>query len=369
MHHTTPPELSYWLRLSHVPGIGIARIKKMLTQFGSVEMTCRASRKALSAFQLKDEQITLLRHPNQSSIDYAVAWAQLPEHYIIPFNDARYPALLSEIVNGPAVLYVHGHYELLNAPQLAIVGSRSASYTGLDIATEFAFALAGAGLTITSGLAIGIDTASHRGALSAHGKTIAVQGCGLAHIYPKRNSSLAEQIVQNGCVISEFPLNAQPSAQHFPQRNRIISGLSLGTLVVEAAVHSGSLITAHYAVEQNRDVFAIPGSLRNATSLGCLSLIQQGAKCVTCVDDILNEISFESKNIPGSTVRNERSNRNVLLDSLERQVLACIEDLTTIDQICARCKLSPQCVTSILLQLELKDVIKTQPGGWASVTA
>lgn len=367
MHHTTLTELSYWLRLSHIPGIGIARIKHMLAKFGSVEMICRASRKMLSTFKLNDEQITALHYPNQCNIDDALAWAQLPKHCIIPFNDARYPALLSEIVNGPAILYVRGDHELLNTPQLAIVGSRSASYTGLEIATEFAFALAAAGLTITSGLAIGIDTASHRGALSAQGKTIAVQGCGLARIYPKRNSTLAQQIAQNGCLVSEFPLNAEPRAQHFPQRNRIISGLSLGTLVVEAAVYSGSLLTAHYAIEQNRDVFAIPGSLRNATSKGCLSLIQQGAKCVTCVDDILNELSFESNHTLRSTIINVHSYNTVHLDSLERQVLACIEDLTTIDQICARCKLSPQCVASILLQLELKDVIKTQQGIYVRV--
>lgn len=294
------------------------------------------------------------------------AWLQQSDqHHFIPLDDARYPKLLKEIADPPAALYVFGDYRALMQPQIALVGSRNPSHAGLELAHEFAFLLVKAGLSITSGLAIGIDTASHEGALSANGKTIAVLGSGLLQLYPKQNKSLAEKISKQGCVISEWPLNMPPARENFPQRNRIISGLSLGTVVVEAALKSGSLITAKLAAEQNRDVFAIPGSVRNPTSQGCLALIQQGAKCVVCVDDILNEIHFASQN-NAQFIQKEQVIQNDGLDQNDQRVLACIEyDVTTVDQICTRSKLSAPVVASSLLQLELAGVVKMRQGGYS----
>ena len=299
--------------------------------------------------------------------DIVLQWLREPNHHIISITDDRYPALLAEIPSPPPILYVKGDVEILSCPQIAIVGSRNPSFTGLELSTEFAFLLSQAGFVITSGLALGIDAAAHSGALNAGGKTIAVLGSGLQQIYPKRNAALAEKIASHGCLVSEFPLDTTPMPHNFPRRNRIISGLSLGTLVIEAALKSGSLITAHFAAEQGREVFAIPSSIRNPTAKGCLSLIQNGAKCVTCIDDILSEIQAVLKSPAAISYSSNNSNEHqTLLASTDNQVLACIDDeMTTIDQICVRSKLAPQLVTAALLRLELNSVIKRQFGGFA----
>ncbi|MCX7121549.1 MAG: DNA-processing protein DprA [Gammaproteobacteria bacterium] len=356
-------ELLYYLTLLQAPLVGVARIKKLLQHFGNIENICKASQGELQSQKLNDAQIHAIKKPNQKWNNTALEWATEKNHHIILFNDSRYPQLLKEIASAPPILYIHGELAILSQPQIALVGSRNPSHTGLELAEEFAYALSKAGLMITSGLALGIDTASHHGALNANGKTIAVLGSGLLQIYPFRNKKLAMQIADNGCLVSELPLNTTPIPANFPRRNRIISGLSLGTLVVEAALKSGSLITAHLALEQNREVFAIPGSLRNPTSQGCLSLIQQGAKCITSVNDILDEINSFSKNINLGPPLKTMLAPSHLLDKTEQLVLACIEhDSATIDQICNRSKLSTQSVSATLLQLELKDVIKNEFG-------
>ena len=234
----------------------------------------------------------MIKKPNRSWIDQSLEWIVHNDQHIVTIQDARYPRLLKEIHCPPILLFVKGDVDLLATPQIAMVGSRNPSPIGLELAREFAFDFATVGLCVTSGLALGIDGASHEGALKANGKTIAVLGAGLHHIYPQRHVKLSEKIATHGALVSEFPLQIAPMSKNFPRRNRIVSGLSLGTLVVEAALKSGSLITAHYALEQNRDVFAIPGSVRNATSSGCLSLIQQGAACVICADDVLKALSY-----------------------------------------------------------------------------
>ena len=292
-------------------------------------------------------------------------------HRIILFSDLGYPPLLKEISSAPQILYVQGDVTLLSQPQIAMVGSRNPSRNGVEIAEEFAAALSQAGFIITSGLARGIDTASHQGALKAGGKTIAVLGSGLNNIYPASNQKLAEKIMENGCLVSEYPLDCAPKAINFPKRNRIISGLSLGTLIVEAALKSGSLITAKFAVEQNRDVFAIPGSLRNPTSQGCLSLIQQGAKCVTSINDILNEMNINAMPIPPNNQGHTRNNKPTplyKLDQTERLVLACIEDDgATLDQICFRSKLAAHLIATTLLRLELRDVVQCHHGSYTKI--
>ncbi|OGT44915.1 MAG: DNA protecting protein DprA [Gammaproteobacteria bacterium RIFCSPHIGHO2_12_FULL_38_11] len=304
-----------------------------------------------------------MKHPNQQWNDIALQWREEKNHHIILLSDPSYPELLKEIASAPPILYVNGELETLAQPQIALVGSRNPSHIGLELAAEFAYALSQAGFIVTSGLALGIDTACHQGALNACAKTIAVLGSGLLHVYPVRNKALAKNITANGCVISELALNATPAPENFPRRNRVISGLSLGTVVIEAALKSGSLITARFALEQNRDVFAVPGSLRNPQSQGCLSLIQQGAQCVTSVNDILNEINIFSTNKNLSAPLKSIHAPIHKLDKTEQLVLACIEyDEATIDQICNRSKLSAQLVSATLLQLELKDVIKNAFG-------
>ncbi len=369
MHDTTTSELSHWITLSSLCGVGIKRIKKLLAQFGTIESICSASKNVLQTNGLSEKQIHQLKAPDKNTIKATLHWIEKGNHYFIPFTDTRYPSLLLEIPQPPAVLYVIGDPNILLYPQIAMVGSRKPTYTGLELAHEFSQQLSRAGLCITSGLAIGIDTASHQGALDANGKTIAVLGSGLLHIYPKKNASLATHIAKNGCVISELPLTTTPIAENFPRRNRIISGLSLGTLVVEAALKSGSLITAHYAAEQGREVFAIPSSIRNPLSMGCLSLIQEGAKCVTGIDDILNEIKTILPHYYNSNRhQNSPSTQNQMLDCTEQQVLACIEyEITTIDQICDRSKLAAQKVAAALLGLELNAVIKKQQNGYIKV--
>ncbi len=369
MHNSTTSEISYWITLSALQGIGIQRIKKLLAQFGTIESICNASIHHLKINGLNEQQINQLKAPDKNTIKTTLAWLEKNNHFYIPFNDPRYPKLLLQIPHPPAILYIMGDIDLLSCPQIAMVGSRKPTYTGLELAHEFSQQLSHAGFCITSGLALGIDTASHQGALNANGKTIAVLGSGLRHLYPKKNAGLAARIAENGCVISELPLTTTPIAANFPRRNRIISGLSLGTVVVEAALKSGSLITARYAAEQGREVFAIPSSIRNPLSMGCLSLIQEGAKCVTGIDDILNEIKtilphYYTRNHP----QNSPTTQNQTLDCTEQQVLACIEyDITTIDQICDRSKLAAQKVATALLGLELNAVIKRQQNGYIKV--
>lgn len=358
MHHITDSQWPYWFTLAQA-FIGISRLEKLLAYFRSAKHICKASSETLKQCRLSDDQIKTLKNPNQLWIEQALNWQSQPNHYVLLWTDERYPPLLKETTDAPPLLFIEGDIACLARPQIAMVGSRNPSYSGVEIAHEFAYQLAGAGLCVTSGLALGIDSACHEGALQAVGKTIGVLGSGLSCIYPHRNRDLARRIVDNGCLVSELLPSAGPLADHFPRRNRIISGLSLGTLIVEAALRSGSLITAKYALEQNRDVFAIPGSIRNATSKGCLSLIQQGAVCVTQVDDILNEFHIKARlnKIP------IQQPMNCTLDPNALQVLACIEnEPTSVDQICARSKLAAQEVSGALLQLELDGVVKMQYG-------
>lgn len=369
--NTNDHNLTAWLTLTHAHTIGIRTIQKCLRYFTSVTDLCAADDSILSQIGLSQEQIIQIKQPNKRLIEQALSWQQTDNsHHIITFSDLRYPALLKEIGQPPTLLYVVGDPHYLLQPQLAIVGSRNPSHNGLEFANSFAYQLAEIGFTITSGLALGVDGAAHRGALAAKGNTIAVLGTGLNQIYPKRHRALTEQIVQSGCLVSEFSLDSQPIPTNFPRRNRIISGLSLGTLVIEAATKSGSLITARYAAEQNREVFALPGSLKNPAAQGCLQLIQQGAKCVTNIDDILqeiNQLSFIPRN-PSSALnfKTPPSYESQVLESDLERILASVDhdNMTTIDQICERSKLASQTVVANLLTLELTGHVIAHQGGY-----
>tara|TARA_B100000446_G_scaffold124060_2_gene116155 strand:- start:8992 stop:10149 length:1158 start_codon:yes stop_codon:yes gene_type:complete len=278
-------------------------------------------------------------------------------------EDARFPSSLSNICQSPPLLYVKGAVELLDAPQIAFVGSRKASQSGSQTARRFARFLADAGIAITSGLAAGIDAAAHQGAIEANGKTIAVMGTGIDRIYPRGHQALADQILQKGgALVSEFMPGTAPHAGNFPRRNRIISGLSLGVLVVEAALKSGSLITARYALEQNREVYAIPGSIHNPLSRGCHSLIREGATLVETAEDIARELTAWC-NPTAARQESQDSEEKETLSEVELSVLDAIAfDVCTIDQLAERSNIATSILLAIVMQLELKGLISQSDG-------
>lgn len=288
---TTTTELQAWLKLAHTPGLNHARVQKLLEIFSCVEAVCAASQASLTRLGFLPEKTRLaLTHPNQADIELSLAWLENPQQHFIPQNHPDYPNQLRNIPDPPLGLFVQGDLRLLQQPQIAIVGSRNPDRYGREHAQRFAFALAECGINVCSGMALGIDADAHQGALNAGGDTIAVLGSGLQRIYPQRHQALAEQISQHGCLLSELPLTSPPRAQQFPRRNRIISGLSLACLVIQAALRSGSLITARLALEQGREVFALPGSIDNPLSKGCHHLLRQGAKLLESIEEILIEL-------------------------------------------------------------------------------
>lgn len=283
-------EVALWVALSLIKGLGSATLCQLLSRFGSPEGIFSAKQSQLS--EIVDQRLASTIHQgfDASSVSATLTWLQEAQNHIITLADNTYPKHLLEITTPPAILYAKGNLDLLNNPCIAMVGSRNATPQGEKNAEDFADNLSRQGLSIVSGMALGIDAAAHRGALNANGATIAVVGTGLDIVYPAKHKSLAHQIASKGLIISEFPLGTPSMAQNFPRRNRIISGLSLGCLVVEANIDSGSLITARLAAEQGREVFAIPGSIHSPVSKGCHQLIKQGAKLVESSDDILCEI-------------------------------------------------------------------------------
>jgi len=314
----------------------------------------------LQSYHLKENQIQSLLQPNQTQIDENLSWLdETSKRYIICFDDGRYPKQLKEISNPPLLLYCQGDISLLNNPQIALVGSRNCTPYGQEKSYQFAAELVQSGFTVTSGLALGIDGFAHQGALDAGGKTIAVLGTGLNNIYPKRHTKLALQVIDNGLLVSEFWPNSPAIPSNFPRRNRIISGLSLGVVVVEASKRSGSLITARYANEQNRELFALPGSVDNSQACGCHLLIQQGAKLVINVDDIIEE--FEHLCNPYKTV----SSQELPLYQEEHPLLAYIDfHGTTLDQLLQRSGLDIINLQNQLIELEITGRISATAEGY-----
>ena len=347
-----------WLRLTLIPGIGGETQRKLLAAFGLPEQIFAANRSALRRI-ISDKAIDLLLETdNSSAVEAASLWAQQPGQHILTLADDDYPKALLDIPDPPTVLYARGRCELLAQPGLAIVGSRNATPQGESNARAFAAALAEEGLSIISGLALGIDAAAHRGALSAGGTTVAVIGTGADRLYPARNQALATEIAEKGVILSEFPLGTPAAAANFPRRNRLISGLARGVLVIEAAVESGSLITARMAGEQGREVFAIPGSIHAPQSRGCHRLIRQGAKLVETASDVMEEL--------GSTIQPARHSPSETLenDSLSSRLLACAGfEAVTIDELVGRSGLTAEALSVILLQLELDGRVSSLPGG------
>ena len=348
-----PESLAAWLRLSLIPDIGGETQRKLLAAFGLPEAIFAAGRLELRSVIGKRADL-LLDFDASESVAHGIEWATQPGHGIVTLADAAYPAALLEIPDPPTLLYLRGNAALLHKKSLAMVGSRNATPQGLQTAENFAKSLAGQGLCIVSGLALGIDAAAHRGALAADGATIAIIGTGADRIYPARNRELALAIAERGLIVSEFPLGTPAIAANFPRRNRIISGLSCGVLVVEAAPESGSLITARLAGEQGREVFAIPGSIHSPVARGCHKLIKQGAKLVETAQDVLEELGHFCE--PANTDKHEaNTGESPVLDALGH-------DPCGLDELASRTGLSTDQLLTELLTLEMAGQVAPLPG-------
>jgi DNA processing protein len=354
-----------WLALSLATEIGSATMARLLSQFGAVENIIAASRSELMATGLTPAAAAAIKSPDDARLQSAHDWLAASSHHLVHWQDQRYPPLLKATGQSPPVLFVDGNPELLGMPQIAIVGSRNATAGGRDIALEFAAHLAKSGLTITSGLAAGIDAAAHEGAIFGGGQTIAVLGTGPDIIYPRQNHKLAEQIRHNGALISEFPPGAPACRDHFPRRNRIISGLSLGTLVVEAGVHSGSLITARLAGEYGREVFAIPGSIHSPLSKGCHRLIKQGAKLIENSADIVEELKSLTGTLkaPAETTATTPQPKPHSDPDYVRLLSSIGFEPVNIQALADRTGLTTGELSSMLLILELEGRVESLPGG------
>lgn len=349
------PDLEAWLTLSFAPGLTNDAFRQLLVAFRGPQEILAASRAELSRVVADRAVRAVLAEASRELLDKTAAWLEDPANHIVTLGDATYPQALLDVADPPPLLYAKGRVELLNAPAFAIVGSRNATQQGIAHAESFGRALSDAGLTIVSGLALGIDAAAHVGGLAGASSTIAVVGTGLDIIYPARNRDLAHDIAQRGCLLSEFSLGMAPVASNFPRRNRLISGLAQGCLVVEAALSSGSLITARLANEQGKDVFAMPGSVNSPLTKGCHNLIKDGAKLAETADDILNELKLPAapRATPHSPARNEA-----------HAVLAQMGfDPCDFDTLAARSGLSAEAVAALLTEWEIEGLIEALPGG------
>lgn len=361
-----PDALRCWLALQRVAGLSATSLDALFQHFDSVQAVFSASRSELQSVLTGDQAPVvdaILRGPTTSALASTLAWVAQANHRLVTFQDPNYPQLLREIARPPVILFVVGDPEQLVTPQLAIVGSRNPTPSGLENAASFARALSHSGLTVTSGLALGIDGAAHEGALEAGGRTVAVLGSGVDQVYPARHRQLATRIAENGALVSEFELGTPPKAEHFPRRNRIISGLSLGTLVVEAAIRSGSLITARCAVEQGREVFAVPGSIHAPQARGCHSLIRQGAKLVETAQDVIEEISALTP-LTRQPVAKGQDQHSEIQDPKMTELLDHLGyDPATIDTLVERSGLTADFISSMLLEMELLGMVEARPGG------
>jgi len=357
--------LKYWLALLQAPGIGAVKFFQILEKVSSIEALFKASSSQLLDWQIPEKLRAYLSSPNWASVESALKWQNQPNNKIIKFTDAAYPGLLKDITDPPPILFVHGDERILHQPQLAVVGSRNPSRQGEQMALDFASFLAKSGFVITSGLAIGIDGASHRGALKGEGKTIAVTATGLDRVYPASHRALAHQIAEQGLLVSEFFPGTAPRPGNFPRRNRIISGLSVGTLVVEAMVKSGSLITARLASEQGREVFAIPGSIHNPLARGCHQLIKQGAKLVETASDIVAELAPMLGKLALIETSEPILASGVKLDAEYQELLDFMGfDPISVDKLVELSGLTAAEVSSMLLMLELDEYVSSSTGGF-----
>lgn len=374
----THQELKHWITLLRVSGVGAKTFTRLLEEFEEPKNVLTASTSQLQKVGISEKLASLISNQPTNTYKADLEWLEASEdHQIITIQDHEYPSLLKQIDNPPPLLYVHGDISLLNDPTIAIVGSRNPTQGGENNAYEFAKFLSQTGFCIASGLALGVDGKSHLGAVDSNAPTIAVIATGIDRVYPAKHRDLAHRIVDKGAIISEFPVGTPPDARNFPRRNRIISGISLGTLVVEAAQKSGSLITARLAMEQNREVLAIPGSIHNPLARGCHQLIRQGAKLVETAEDILEEMSTlvelndfkiaPSTDSPNQNNDTEKQSSNTELDKLDPDQHHLLEqmgfDPIAIDQLVIRTGFNAETVAAMLLMLELQNHVSSNGGG------
>jgi DNA processing protein len=408
---TTPSnDIQESLALFHLPGVGPTRYHKLIEWFGSAAAVISGDRKLIQAAGVKAGSIKQLDDYARSGLNSWLGervtrdleWRSQAGNDVLLIDDEDYPALLKHIHNPPPILFIRGCRERINDPQLAMVGSRNPSIDGKENAYRFAKALVNVGLTVTSGMAMGVDASAHQGAIDGRGYTVAVVGTGADIIYPARHRGLAEKILEQGVIVSEFPLGTQPQPANFPRRNRIISALSLGVLVVEASPRSGSLITAHCALEQGREVYAIPGSIHNPMARGCHQLIKQGAKLIESSEDIFEELSSllafhqfsknEPKCVPSEQQRaiplsgdlfgdsefpdnshracTDDGNGETVVDLTEPEKSLLMQigfDVVSVDSVVERLELPVEDISFLLMSLELKGIVQSVPGGFQRI--
>lgn len=361
-----------WLALARCEGLSAARIRALLERFGGPDALLAAGAGAWRGAGVPEAGIAGLQNPDWPGVDADLAWlAGGAGRHLVCLDDPAYPPLLAALADAPLALFLLGDKAALRRPQLAIVGSRNPTALGQETARDFARDLAGAGLTITSGLALGIDGAAHEGALLA-GTTIAVAGTGLDRVYPAKHRELAHRIAESGALVSEFPPGTHVRPGNFPRRNRLIAGLSFGVLVVEAAVASGSLITARLALDAGREVFAIPGSIHNPLAKGCHALIRQGAKLVETAQDVIEELGALAAlhQDVANPVQTQATMVAGDLDATDQTILAAVDYAPTpVDEVVRRTGLSAQVVSGGLLGLELRGLLALCPGGYQRLAA
>lgn len=344
-----------WLRLTLINGLGGASIRQLLSAFGTPQQVFDTGALELRRHVAPDIASSIAAGGNAEAARKTLDWLLDPANHVVTLGDEDYPQLLLQIPDPPPLLYVKGRLDLLNRFAVAIVGSRNATAQGISNAEDFARALSDAGITVVSGMALGIDAAAHRGGLAGRASSIAVVGTGLDVVYPARNRALAHALAERGSIVSEFPLATPALAANFPRRNRLISGLCRGCIVIEAALQSGSLITARLANEQGREVFALPGSIHSPLSKGCHRLIKQGAKLVDDVNDILEEFNFRAASTDDVPSRTADRPASTLLELMGYAPCA-------IDALSARANMTADAVAGALLELELSGLIEKLPG-------
>jgi DNA processing protein len=388
----TNPE--HWLIALRAPHLGGARLIELLKQLGGIDVLMDMPREAMRRAGLQEETVNALKDFDEALLEHDLEWLSQPRCQLLTWDDERYPALLREVSSPPAALFTEGNPDVLWQPQVAVIGSRNPTAGGRDNARDFAGQLSKEGMTITSGLASGIDSIGHLAALDAGGFTVAVLGNGLGRIYPASGRELAERIAGHGALVSEFPPGTAPKRSHFPSRNRIISGLSLGVLVIEAALRSGTLITARLAGSQGREVFALPGSIHNPMAKGCHRLIREGAKLVENVGQIMEELAAVAGRLAGGLEeqlsaecdknagvvdtdaggpqlaerRSEPESTSALPpwedDPDYRKLWSCLGyDPKPVDALIGQSGLTARAVSAMLLMLELRGMVEAHPGG------
>lgn len=369
-----------WLALLLTPKLGIGQLKSLGLEPGEFAGLAARNRSSLKQLGLPEPMIRAIQAPNPERLDACLRWLDHPDHHLVSIEDPLYPPLLKTTVDPPLVLLVHGSIDVLVRPQIAIIGSRNATPGGLTHAAEFARQLSKAGFVITSGLALGIDGQAHRAAIQSGGLTVAVAGTGPDQVYPARHRDLAHDIVSNGAMISSFAPGVGPRPGHFPARNRIISGMSLGVLVIEAGLKSGSLITARLAGEQGREVFAVPGSINNPQARGCHQLIRQGATLVEGADDMIEDLQAMATELADTLrtllpnqgasdpsvndIESTQSSPDVPQNADMQRLLECVGyDPVPVESIIERSAMDTQSVLAALLQLELEGLVTAHAGG------